>query len=652
MATPDYRDIQFARWMFEQQRNAEVDMVNPNFNNTRHQSPPVIVINDDDDEDGGGGGGGGRVSLRSVQTSGAGKKRKIYNNANDDDDGGSSIIVCRPLPSGIVSSRGRQQDREVIDLTLDDSPPRGPKRQRNTRWMDRNVEDESSDELRWQVHVLLGEGVGRPHPIPRAPVPPPLPPPPPAPEEEMQPVVVPKDYFHALPLEIRSKIYRLLLVSPKPIPVKDLWQEVIRTSTRRTTRRPAAGPRPSRTTTRVPAMGEEPSPDFSLDPRILRVNKQSFHEGRFVLYGENTFYYLLRDPSAAAPRTGGNRPRARRTDNNNNNRINWGIYGHLIRNLEIEMERNRTGPEYQNLIRTALEKLVYGGTGVRLRRLTLTVSPLYESGEGGDGEDSGEQQQQQQQQGGKVLSVVGLFDKTNPMMRALKGIEVDWLRVCVNVNSHLLGGEEENGGNDQQVDGEGNVVAKPRKWHLEMTLDLRWLARYMERLKKEGPVGGLWENDAIVKAARAERGRAAAENLGRLRRLIEEACETPEYVVRRGTRDGLWRTAEEAEVKRLAERRRMEKKFEMDGYDDLDPSRKDVTELRRKIRKAEEDRDEEEDSGDEGRDGAEDNDEGSDSDDDDEGEEVELKNLPLSRKLKSLVISIDKVGNEWKCFRI
>lgn len=44
-----------------------------------------------------------------------------------------------------------------------------------------------------------------------------------------------------------------------------------------------------------------------------------------------------------------------------------------------------------------------------------------------------------------------------------------------------------------------------------------------------------------------ERGRRVEENLGRLRRLIEEVCEMFEYVVKLGMRGGLWKMVEEVE---------------------------------------------------------------------------------------------------------
>ncbi|VBB75663.1 Putative protein of unknown function [Podospora comata] len=657
-AAPNLQSIEFARWIFEQQRTVEMGVRNEQ-SLSSSSSPPVIVISDDEEGGGGGGGGGRRSSrsIRSVRRSGMAVKRRI--DLVDGADG--DTIVARP--PGVGVNRGS----EIIDLTSPSPPPppRAPKRQRTTttRYQDRNEpEEEMGDDLRWEIHALLGERYShprrpqpRPQPRPSAPVVEPSPSPPPSPELQK-----PK-HLQTLPLEILTKIYRHLLVSPKPIPVKDLFQEVIRAPPRRTrTRNP---PTPRRA---VLAMGEEPEREFSIEIGILLVNKQSFAQGIQILYGENTFSYLLRDPSAA--RTGG---AARSRRDGQRNRIHWSRYGGLVRQVEIEMERNRTGGEYANLLRRALEKL----RGVRLRELVLRLSPLYEK----EGE-------------GRHLSVVSLFGRNAPVMRALRGVEVDFLRVGVNVNSHLIDGEEEDETEGEEEEGEEEDAVRPRRWALEMGIDLRWVGREMERLRREGVVGEGWENDEIIKQARVERGRRAEENLGRLRRLIEEACEMPEYVVKLGMRGGLWKTVEEAERLRQEERKRMEKKFDVDGYDDLDPTRKDVVELRKKIReeeeeekeeeKEEEEEEEEEDSNDEEYSDEEsdeeedsdeedddddntDSDEESDSDDDsydddDEGVEeeeeeedwVEIKDIPLSRRLKSLVISIDKVGGGWKCFRI
>ncbi|KAK0665581.1 hypothetical protein QBC41DRAFT_379245 [Cercophora samala] len=726
-AAPDIRNIEVARWIFEQRRNQERGQLadpntgdNNNHHNTNNRNEsPVIVISDDEDDGGGGHGNHHHhhhhrqpiPSLHSIRTTGTAVKRKIHTLDDDNNDDNSTIIVRRPLPPGVFNRGSRQREgrSEIIDLTSDDPPSpirRPPKRQRNNRYQDRNEpdvgeEEEDNDELRLEIHGLLGETPVPPRPpsrvvvvVPPAALPPAIPPPPPPIIPSPTPTPTPPppkpkpNLLHALPLEILNKIYRLLLVSPNPIPVKDLWQEVIRAPPRRTTRAraPAAAPL-RRRSGRVPAMGEEPSPDFSIDPAILQVCKHSFVLGSRILYGENVFSYLLRDPSAARAhqsqhqnqhqqqqisrghgRGGGSK------NEGGKNRIDWARYGGLIRRVEIEMERNRTGGEYAALMGCALERLGGGGGGrrgeIRLRELVVRVSPLYDEGDVGEGGQGGGGQGG----GGRYLSVVQLFGRNGRVMRALRGVEVDFLRVCVNVNSHLMDGEGEEEQDDDddegeeggEVDEEGNEVVKARKWSLEMRLDLRWLGRCMERLRREGPVGEGWVNDRLIKEAREERGRRAEEDLGRLRKLIEEACEMPEYVVKQGRRGGLWMTAEEAEVGRVEERKRLERKFDVDGYDDLDPTRQDVIELRRKVREeqeesegdSDEDSDDDDDSDGEDDDDANDtnSEEGSDNDDDsaddDEEERVEIKDIPLSRRLRSLVISIDKVGDEWKCFRI
>ncbi|KAK4203734.1 hypothetical protein QBC40DRAFT_315406 [Triangularia verruculosa] len=730
---PGIEGTAVARWIFEQRLNAEnaADINRNNNGHTRQQSPIIVISDDDDDNDNQPPQRSLAPSLRSVQTSGTAMKRKIL----DDEDAESSITVRRPLPSSVVSLRGtssqaRQQNSEVIDLTLSDdddedgSSFRPPKRHRNNRWQDKNVPDMSDgvrDELRNEIHGLLGERV----------TPPFRPPPPVVPipevemdidEEEEEEVVVeptpepvePKDYFSSLPGEIRNKIYRLLLVSPKPIPVKDLWQEVIvRTSTRRT-RGTAATTRTARNRrARVPAMGEEPEPSFSLDPRILRASKLTFQEGAAILYGENTFHYLLRDPGAATISIPGSRRNKRGGNQNTGNRINLKEYGGLIRHVGIELDSNRTGPEYERLMTAALKKLVrtdyeamgigyphdpvikeiYGPMDVpfHLRTLTVTVSPLFEqvaravNVADGDGDGPG--------QGGGVsvmvreprtLSVVRFFSKNSGVSKALREIKVDFLRVNVHVNSHLAGkaslgdaegnNEEDSSDSDgeeqeedeEQVDGNGNKLPKPKQWHLEMTLDLRWVKKHMDKLRKDEPLGDFWENDAIVKAARVKKGSDAERNLMSLRKLLEDACELPELMLKRGKVDGLWQTAVKAETKRLEEKKRKELEFEPDAYDTIDPLRPDVVELKRRLRRRKRDDDDddeeeepgseddrsEDDSDEEDESDSDEEDDNDDDESDDEEEEIEQDKLPRSRRLKSLVISIDKVGNEWKCFRI
>lgn len=142
------------------------------------------------------------------------------------------------------------------------------------------------------------------------------------------------------------------------------------------------------------------------------------------------------------------------------------------------MEWNWMGGEYVNFLRCVFEKL----RGVRLRELVLRFSFLYER----EGE-------------GRYLSVVSLFGWNVLVMRVLRGVEVDFLRVGVNVNSYLNDGEEEDEIEGEEEEGEEEDVVRFRWWVLEMGIDFRWVGREMERLRWEGVVGEGWENDEIIK---------------------------------------------------------------------------------------------------------------------------------------------------------
>ena len=88
-------------------------------------------------------------------------------------------------------------------------------------------------------------------------------------------------------------IYRHLLVSQKPVHVKQLWTEPARSNARRSPRKRGAAPEKL----------FEMETDTLIDTRILRVCRQTAFEGTRILYSENRFLYILRLPPTpdAAP---------------------------------------------------------------------------------------------------------------------------------------------------------------------------------------------------------------------------------------------------------------------------------------------------------------------------------------------------------------
>ncbi|KAK3365898.1 hypothetical protein B0T24DRAFT_711231 [Lasiosphaeria ovina] len=470
-------------------------------------------------------------------------------------------------------------------------------------------------------------------------------------------------YFLKIALEIRDKIYRYLLVSRNYIPVSRLWTQVVRRSRIRN--------------------GDV---DITIDPKILRVCRQTAEEGTRILYSENNFMYLLRDPEAIPAEVshlsdGGNsdsdetlfwirttlgtgtrgnfggRGSAKRQNMRNRIKaatrahgplINLNKYGHLIRHMGVELEPNRTGKQYQSLLVRALEALVntpglvttppsltpmspvgpwapINKNKISLNTLTVTISPVFEQNQRTlrDLDD-----EEVVVRDGRYLSIVKLFSRGSPMIKALKRIDTNFVRI--NLYAPFVTGDdyiERCYGPVSYADGK----EPPR--HLETTLDLRFLPRHLEALQREGVFGQMWENDKLILDKREELGRRADSALSGLRRRIEEGCLEKDKCVLRG----LWEDHIVAERRRIEDRRRHEEKFDHDsrvrckkrmrmkelGYDSADSSEFD-TDLDSSEAESEAD--------------------GDQNDDNDSGDD-------FAAPRKTLKITIDRVDGHWRAYR-
>ncbi|KAK0727222.1 hypothetical protein B0T26DRAFT_123891 [Lasiosphaeria miniovina] len=470
-------------------------------------------------------------------------------------------------------------------------------------------------------------------------------------------------YFLKIAPEIRDEIYRCLLVSRNYIPVSRLWTQVVRRSRIRN--------------------GDV---DITIDPKILRVCRQTAEEGTRILYSENNFMYLLRDPEAIPAElsrlsdggnsdndeillwirttlgTGtrsnvGDRGSARRQNMRYRIKaatrahgplINLDKFGHLIRHMGVELEPNRTGKQYQSLLVRALEALVntpelvtpppsltsmspvdpwapINKNKISLNTLTVTISPVFEQNQralrGSDDEEVVARD-------GQYLSIVKLFSRGSPMIKALKRIDTNFVRI--NLYSPFVTGDnyiKRCYGPVSYTDGK----EPPR--HLETTLDLRFLSRHMEVLQREGVFGQMWENDKLILDKREELGRRADSALRGLRQRIEEGCLEKEKCVRRG----LWEDHIVAERRRIEDRRRHEENFDHDsrvrckkrmrmkklGYDSADSS-EFHTDLDSGETECEAD--------------------GDQNDDDDSGDD-------FAAPRKTLKITIDRVDGHWRAYR-
>jgi hypothetical protein len=422
-------------------------------------------------------------------------------------------------------------------------------------------------------------------------------------------------HFFTLATEIRDKIYRHLLVSPKPIHVQHLWTELARRSTRRGGR------------------GDEI--EITIDTRILSVCRRTALEGTRILYSENTFLYLLRDPEVVDSGSGGGRRsqrvagRARREREQDSRSINLAKYGHLLRRMTIELEPNRTATSYEMLMTAALETLAPPGADslpspprplcspIHLHTLTITVSPLFES----INRTVRQGNQDVVIHEGRFLSMVGFFSRGMPVLKALQRLNADFLRINVHVNSDVkddrpgttanpwagqnaiqIDGSDDSGDDDDDESDASSVSApRPRRRHLETTIDLRCLPRHLEALSREpGPLGQIWANDVLMQEKRRKQGAEAEETMAHLRRHLEDACLRPESAMR-----GIWEDHGAAERRRKEQQAKEDARFDADAYGVG---------------------------------------EGGGGDEDDDG-------MRAARRMNSLILSISKVGDGLRAYR-
>jgi len=262
--------------------------------------------------------------------------------------------------------------------------------------------------------------------------------------------------------------------------------------------------------------------------------------------------------------------------------------------MALELEPNRTGLGYEKLMCAALEALVPADQGlvllpspprpkcgpIHLHTLNITISPLFEptqrsirapvAGHAGTVQD------------GRSFSVVSFFNRGSPVARALQRLNVDFLRINVHVNSvkgnrgdglsdDEVADSDSNPGSDSDSDTFTSASVRPKKApkrrHLETTIDLRYLSRHMETLRREGgPIGRLWANDVLMQQRHRELGVRAEETLANLRQHIHDACVDPETALR----EGIWEDHSVAERRRREQKAKEDARFDADAYDTED----------------------------------------------------------------------------------
>ncbi|KAK3403563.1 hypothetical protein B0T20DRAFT_450398 [Sordaria brevicollis] len=333
--------------------------------------------------------------------------------------------------------------------------------------------------------------------------------------------------FLELPLEIREKILNHFLVSDKPVYVKRLWTEQVRPTRRSTRGRGHCG--------KGEGIGEQ-----TIETAILRTCRQMLVEGSNVLYSQNQFVYLLRDPlhaevdfasmladvqKEAPEETAGRGRRKRKADSQPSggsyglHQINVAKYGHLLRHLSIELEPNRSGKEYRELMEKALDVLasldkrgryLLAGQAVDektsrifLNTLTITVSP----------ENDKDQRPRRnprssagsnQETSAPYSSAIELFGSKSGVMHALSRIDTNFLRINMHIDQDAQAEEE-----DEFAVNDHLMKEQRLKRGEEAEAALQFLRERMYEgftNPDEAILSGLWEdNSAAVMRRKKER---------------------------------------------------------------------------------------------------------------------------------------------------
>ncbi|KAK1979303.1 hypothetical protein LZ30DRAFT_726572 [Colletotrichum cereale] len=283
-----------------------------------------------------------------------------------------------------------------------------------------------------------------------------------------------------LPIEIRQKIYRQILVVKDPIRVRQGWSAVY------------------------------PRNRPMVETSILRACRQIRNEAVDVLYGENTFLYLLRE-TAKLPATnilGENEivvqhplmadgPLSEYEDNSEDEyyeddllpaarstqdpevEIDIRRYGHKFRNLMIVAEPNRFDKGYLLSMANAIG--VFRNLKplrARVHTITIEITPIRQA-------DTGE------------ISFLDFFEKTSEVIRALKGLPCQFIEVLVNTG----------GGNQERI-----------------RLNMKYAARIRRAKRGEEDV---WKSDLVMQSYRSMKAGEAQRSLERLSVMVRDIWEEP-----------------------------------------------------------------------------------------------------------------------------
>ncbi|KAK0720058.1 hypothetical protein B0H67DRAFT_175026 [Lasiosphaeris hirsuta] len=404
-------------------------------------------------------------------------------------------------------------------------------------------------------------------------------------------ILQPKSHLFVIAPEIRDKIYRYLLVKKNPINVTRLWTEAVRSSSRR-----LRG-----------GLGQQPvaGADTIIDTRILRVCRQAAVEGTRILYSENKFRYMLRDSTLRNLSIGKRHTRSQifnairvlRTRDHgvySGRAINIEKYGHLLRNVSLELEPNRHESPYENLMVGALWSLVnfepdtsglaipawFPQGKIFLHTLSITISP------------------ENNRTGG--MNVIPFFAEDHQIGMALSEIDTNFLNINVKLarpakkrRRGVQAQAQAQDDDEDDADDEDDDDEDPVPRHLETTIDMRFLPRHLETLRDNEIDRNMWQNDKLIRQRRINLGHEAQLKLRVLDHRIRMATVDTEQAVRQG----FWEDHFTAERRREMHRARdlaliegvneeEEEEEEEDSSEDPDSDDKDEDERRTRPRKS------------------------------------------------------------------
>ncbi|KAL7903549.1 hypothetical protein HDV64DRAFT_266370 [Trichoderma sp. TUCIM 5745] len=294
--------------------------------------------------------------------------------------------------------------------------------------------------------------------------------------------------FMGIPREIRMKIYRHLLLNEKEITVHEGWKRVHRNN------------------------------KLSLPMSILRTCKVVHDEACVVLYGENIFVYLLRDPiwpQRAIPNLAtcdeeppsddesdsGSEYEDEEGDSCNNHRercIDFDKYAHLFRKIVVEAEHNRYSKATQQSMAAAIRLFASRNDTCNIHTLTVRISPLWNEERDGLGTGS--------------FTFIDFFEPRAPVIRAIKALDCQMLHV--EILTRYMSRQSSN----------YTTITYSEDGSVRLTVNRCWQRLQNVIRQKRAHEGILGENDKVMQLRMREMTSRTSRAIDELAKHVEAQC--------------------------------------------------------------------------------------------------------------------------------